>query len=317
MNNVESKKILVAIDGSEYSSAAVHYASAMLNPKTTHVVLLHALRKIDDAFWNIGMKRAVWERMVDIKGWEAAQDEAVQKIMDESRQAFLERGYPKDAVKEVIHRCKEGVAREIVEESKGDYHTVFLGRKGVSAIKDLVMGGTAQKLIERTTHIPACVVGKQVRAGNLLVALDSSEGAMRAVEHVGLMFGDTEIEVTLIHVIRDVASFVPSYGMTYPGPITTSPEDLVEEEKREMHHVFEEAKSKLIAAGMDEKKISWRVITDVSSRANVMIREAQKTGHGGVVIGRRGLSKLDEFFMGSMSNKVVHLGKNTAVWVVS
>jgi len=317
MKKLTSKKMLVAIDGSDYSLEAVRYASASLNPETTEVVLFHALRKIDDAFWNIGIKPGFSERMIDIKAWEAAQDEAAKKIMDEARQVFIDKGYTEDTVKENIHQCEKGVARDIIKESKNNYKAVFLGRKGVSKIKDLVMGGTAQKLIERTAHIPVCVVGRGAKPGKFLIALDASQGAMKAVDYVGTMFGDTDAEVTLLHVLRDIAGFEPRYGMAYPGPISTEPERWLEEEKKEMSQIFEKAKKRLVSAGLDGDRVSTKTIKDAGSRASVVVQEARDAGYGTIVVGRRGISKVEEFFMGSMSHKVVHLAKGMAVWVVS
>jgi nucleotide-binding universal stress UspA family protein len=317
MKNSSSKKILVAIDGSEYSSEAVRYASATLNPQTTQVVLFHALKKIDDAFWNIGMKKGVLERMIDIKAWEAAQDEAIKKIMDKSRQVFIDKGFIEDAVRENIHQCEQGVARDIIKESKGGYDAVFLGRKGVSKLKDLVIGGTALKLIEKTTHIPVCVVGRGVTPGRIIVAIDASEGAMKAVDYVGSMFGNMDAEITLLHVLSDITGFEPRYGMTYPGPISTEPERWLEEEQQEINRVFEKVKKQLVSAGLDAAQVKTKIIKDVGSRASVVVQEARQAGYGSIVIGRRGISKVEQFFMGSMSNKVVHLGKGMAVWVVS
>ena len=39
-------------------------------------------------------------------------------------------------------------------------------------------------------------------------------------------------------------------------------------------------------------------------------------GYGTIVVGRRGLSKVYEFFMGRVSDKVLHLAKDMAVWIV-
>ena len=40
-------------------------------------------------------------------------------------------------------------------------------------------------------------------------------------------------------------------------------------------------------------------------------------GFGTVVIGRRGVSKAEEFLFGSVSNKIIHSVKDCTVWVVS
>ena len=59
------------------------------------------------------------------------------------------------------------------------------------------------------------------------------------------------------------------------------------------------------------------MITGVVSRAGAIVDEARHGGYGTVVIGRRGISKVEEFFMGRVSSKVINLAKDLSVWVVS
>ena len=54
--NSAQKKILVAVDGSEYSLNAVKYAGEILKGHNTQVILLHVLWVVDEAFWGIKKK---------------------------------------------------------------------------------------------------------------------------------------------------------------------------------------------------------------------------------------------------------------------
>ncbi|MEZ4552253.1 MAG: universal stress protein, partial [Desulfobacterales bacterium] len=73
---------------------------------------------------------------------------------------------------------------------------------------------------------------------------------------------------------------------------------------------------KLVAAGFDADKISEKIVTGELSRAGAIIREATDNGFGAIVVGRRGISKVEEFFLGRVSTKVIHGGRNHTVWVV-
>ena len=44
--------------------------------------------------------------------------------------------------------------------------------------------------------------------------------------------------------------------------------------------------------------------------------EAEGGGYSTIVVGRRGLSKIEAFFMGRVGHKVVYGGKKFTVWVV-
>jgi len=84
-----------------------------------------------------------------------------------------------------------------------------------------------------------------------------------------------------------------------------------------MQDVFEEAKRRLFDYGFKPDQIKTKVISGVSSVSRAIVQEAEKGGYSPIVIGRRGLSKFQEFFMGSVSNQVIQLGIEQAVWMVT
>ena len=81
--------------------------------------------------------------------------------------------------------------------------------------------------------------------------------------------------------------------------------------------VFNEAENRLIRAGFIPGRVTTKLITKVGSRARAIIEEAEQGGYGTIVMGRRGMSVIEEFFMGRVSNKVIHLAKEKAVWIVT
>ncbi|MEJ2588609.1 MAG: universal stress protein, partial [Deltaproteobacteria bacterium] len=87
--------------------------------------------------------------------------------------------------------------------------------------------------------------------------------------------------------------------------------------RSEMGPVLEEAKRHLMDAGFDAERITTEFITGVSSRAGAIVEQANTMDYGTIVVGRRGLSRVQEFLMGRVSNKVLHLARNKAVWIVN
>ncbi|MGW8323578.1 MAG: universal stress protein, partial [Thermodesulfobacteriota bacterium] len=63
--------------------------------------------------------------------------------------------------------------------------------------------------------------------------------------------------------------------------------------------------------GGTDSRISWG-----ESRAGTIVDQARRGGYGTIVVGRKGVTKVEEFFMGRVSSKVLQLAKNMAVWVV-
>jgi nucleotide-binding universal stress UspA family protein len=142
-------------------------------------------------------------------------------------------------------------------------------------------------------------VGGRSQIGKILVAVDASEGAMRAIDYTGAMVNTSHWEVTLFHAIREFSA-----------------EELHRAEKS-MESVIKTASSHLEEAGFNGNQISVKTVTGVHSRAAAIITEALKGGYGTIVVGRRGLTNVEEFIMGRVSNKVIHMAREMAVWVVT
>jgi nucleotide-binding universal stress UspA family protein len=120
---------------------------------------------------------------------------------------------------------------------------------------------------------------------------------MKALYHLCAMGKDTDWDVTLFH-----ADMIPE-GQSYEG-------------KGGIEAFFAEAAVILEKEGFRPGQITTKVARGVSSRAGAIIEEARNGEYGTIVVGRRGLSKVKEFFIGRVSNKVVQLRKETAVWLV-
>jgi nucleotide-binding universal stress UspA family protein len=197
---------------------------------------------------------------------------------------------------------------------------VVVGRWGISKLKDLVWGSIANKLIGHMVHTPLWVVGTSPQPGKVLLAMDGSEEAMRTVDYVGAMLRGTEWEITLFHVIRGFDFLSVGYeGSVAPiQQVTASGEGAGEYLTAEdaIREVFENGMDRLRKAGLNGDLISTKVTTGVTSRAKAIVEEARTGDYGTIVVGRRGLSRVDEFLMGRVSSKVAQLAKEPAVWIV-
>jgi len=73
----------------------------------------------------------------------------------------------------------------------------------------------------------------------------------------------------------------------------------------------------MIASGFETDAVTWKIIFGKKSRAKAIVQEATHQGCGGIVMGRSGLSKAGDFFIGRVSNKVIHLDRKQTVCIVS
>jgi nucleotide-binding universal stress UspA family protein len=99
-----------------------------------------------------------------------------------------------------------------------------------------------------------------------------------------------------------------------------------------MRSFLERARRTLHAAGFSEDSLSEeyvvscrspfreRAVAHCSAGESVsqeILRAMQEGGFGTIAIGRRGVSKQEEFLFGSVSNRIIHYAKGCTVWVVN
>ncbi|KPK37035.1 MAG: hypothetical protein AMK70_00325 [Nitrospira bacterium SG8_35_1] len=145
---------------------------------------------------------------------------------------------------------------------------------------------------------------------HILIAVDSSENARRAVLFVGDFFGCYEgFQVTLLHIILEPeATFFRNNDERTKWLAT---------QREEAQKVMGEYKNILTDAGFPEDKINVRIDSmRAPSVADCIIKEQDEMKCCTIVIGRRGISKKEEFIFGSTSNRIIHEAKKCAVLVI-
>jgi nucleotide-binding universal stress UspA family protein len=152
----------------------------------------------------------------------------------------------------------------------------------------------------------------------ILIAFDDSENAMRAVEYVA-RFMAKDSRVTLFSVIPDTAALC---GMNSPEliPYFISQRDafcVLEDKKKEILTCAQlKARTLLATNGFDEKQIQVRSERKKKGIARDIAAEAQ-VGYDLIVVGRRGMSGIKEFLLGSTSQKILHLAQEVSLLIVN
>lgn len=145
---------------------------------------------------------------------------------------------------------------------------------------------------------------------NILIAVDASENAKRAVLYV-----------------KDLLAGLPGFHVTIATIIPRPPEDyfITEEEKntwienqnKTAQRILEDCRQIFIQADFREEDVaSHLVMKECTSLAECILDEQRSLSCGTVVIGRRGISRKEEFMFGSTSSKILHTAKDCSVWVI-
>ncbi|MFH0844052.1 MAG: universal stress protein, partial [Pseudomonadota bacterium] len=278
------KRILLPVDGSNQSFEAVLYAAKALFSQKTEFILFHVLGKVPDFLYDLEKEPQPNKEIPRSKVWETTLKKAMQKFLGKVHLNLLDAGIPEEALEVKLRVRKTGIARDILSESRRNrYDAVVVGRTGLSKFKGFLMGSIANKLIEKLAHIPLCVVGGKPETDKIVLALDESEGAMRAVEFVAGLMDPSKFEVMLLHVVRDFNIYEKRYGNLFS---LNFEEEWRETGKSEMESLFKVYRTHLINSGFDPKRIITKIITRESTRAGAIIHEAGAGGYGTIVMGR-------------------------------
>jgi nucleotide-binding universal stress UspA family protein len=156
---------------------------------------------------------------------------------------------------------------------------------------------------------------------NLLIPMDGSESAMRAVEYVAKAFGhNPDVDIMLLHILPGIPPSLWDDGHILDTEEHQQREELVQDwenqQAKEWQVIFDQARNKLIQAGVAAEAIRSKFQPQYGDIAEDILDEAELEGRSTIVIGRRGLTGAAKFFLGSVSAKIVNHARGIAVIIV-
>ena len=146
----------------------------------------------------------------------------------------------------------------------------------------------------------------------ILLAVDDSENAKRAVDYVGSFLRNSSngYRLTLLHIIR----------LPEPGAFATEEEKgrHLEKKRRKAEAFMTEYRERLLDAGVPASAITIRVpFRSCPSLAESILSERDIAGYSTVVVGRHKLTRTEEFLYGRVSGRLINHADNCAVGVIS
>ncbi|MBF0549389.1 MAG: universal stress protein [Deltaproteobacteria bacterium] len=313
--------ILIAVDGSNQSFEVVRYVARIIPPGRARFTLLHIALDIPESFWDTEQDPRPGQDDAWANSMAAPQRRVIDVFLDRARQEFRESGHQDGLVTTLVKKRQEGVARDILKESRQGYQALVLGRRGTSQLPDLVFGSVTNKLLYRLTDVTVWVVGGSPDPGKLLAAMDASESAIRLVDYVGQVFEESLPELLLFHVIRDFRVTFPDAARACSTDDNKELTSLASEKTKwaaaAMVPVLQQGVKALRDRGGRLEDILAKIITGEPSRSGAISREARQGGYGTVVLGRKGVSRVAEFPFGRVSHKAIQMADDLAVWVIN
>lgn len=305
---------LLPVDGSEPSKKAVGFTGCLTSALGDRVQAITLLRVLAGGY----LKRHLSDMAkVRVKGeiiesdiFKTSREEHISKNI-KPMLAEAEAELKKFGIKTSIdQKIADGVPSEQILQiaEDGDYSTIIMGRRGISAVREALLGSVTASLLHKPIHQSVYVIGAKadiLKADTcpiprILVPLDGSPHAVAAAREAAILakcYGNAVAEVILLHVI-DLARYAKHEY------ISKSQEDIL----KEAQQIFTDS-------GINESKIADMV--EYGSPGEVILNTAKEKQTNLLIIGRRGRSAFQELFMGSVSREVVQRCNDATVGVVS
>ena len=312
-------KVLILVDGSERTLQTVNYVKDFMPvDENTRIVLFHVYNGIREEYRELELEPTCITVADQLKNREMQEKGKIRACLEQAKNILISGGFSEQSIEIKFHRLEKGVARDIIDEARKGYTAVVLRRRGMGALKNIILGSVAVKLLQALTFIPILIVGKAPAAKKILLAVDASPASMKAVEFVASLLGGHGYEVCIFHAIPGLGAihFDLSEVCRPELPDVDMSDTCLEAFKIKVTRLFQDVKDRLMTSGFESEKISVKIISGVRSRSDAIVKEAEEGDFGTIVVGRRGLSKVEAFFMGRVGHQVVYGGKKFTVWVV-
>lgn len=307
-------KILLPVDGSDYSRRAVQFAGclgASLVRCVSDITLLHVIaggymsRRVDyiDFRAEVLKQTDVFKRIK-----EQHIEQSIRPFLDEDEKILRDLGVKAPVEKLILDGDPSQEIVRIADE--GNFSTIVMARRGLSPIKGFFLGSITDKVVHAASKQTVYIVGQRILKDKtcpipkILVPVDGSYYSMKGAEHAACLTGELKgamAEITILRVIN-LAMFEERVR-TGIDP---------EEEARK---ILDEAKAVFIEAGVSKEVINTKV--RIGKPADEILLEAEEGYYNLIIMGRKGRTALKALLLGGVSTTVLQRCQNPTVAIVS
>ena len=146
--DLHRNRVLVAFDGSREVMRAVQSLSFLVGASDCKVCLCHVLKPQSSS------------SEMDEPHWQETQIKQMEPLLSKSKQSLFDAGFAFNQI--TCEMVKEGSSRasSILKKAKDEkYGTVVIGRRGLTALKDLFFGRVGEKIYQQAKDITVWVLG--------------------------------------------------------------------------------------------------------------------------------------------------------------
>ena len=307
------KLILVAVDNSLQALQAIDYAALIDRAiVTSHFVLFHVQPALSQYLTDEARRKPEARKVLEKTM--AANDAKAREILENAVQRMVRKGVDAKRIETVTAPLNVGVANDILAVANAKpYDAIVVARRGVSSLQKWFMGSVTANLVEHSDIIPIVVVDGVVASDKILLVVDGSSSALRALDHVTFMLsGHPTKDLQVLHVRPRLQDYC-EIDLT-DETVQDAETVLLNDDQHCMADFRGQAQTVLKKNGVSDDRLHWETIDSTLAVSRSILDYAARNDYGTVVMGRSGRSK--SMFTGSVSRRLLYKAEKAALWVV-
>jgi nucleotide-binding universal stress UspA family protein len=307
------KKLLVAVDSSIYSTNILHYLERLFTELPD--IRFHLISVVTCTVSETAKEWFDEFELLNKLSREAQSRYATKKKYLKSAVERLGRnGIPAEHVTTELKLTTANPTTEILKAArKGFFDALIIGRRGISKLEELIMGSVSTSVLEKCHDVPIWIVDGKVDSRKFLVPVDGSHFTLQALDHLCFILQNNPYaEVTLFH---STAMFSQTQELEMGYCPRFLDNGWCEAHREDEEFYFHAPYQMLINSGFPDERIH-RLETNKGLHASrQIVRQALIDDFGTIVMGRRS-REIKKGVFGSVTEKVLAMSVDSAVWIV-
>ncbi len=306
------KEILVAIDGSVYSSQGLSYLASLFAKQPD--INFHLCTWITASASIMPSSADPKNSLLPNAPGLDKKEETATRYLTKAREKLLRFGIDSERIQTSIEVSGYNIAATIQQKAGKDLlDAILVGRRGLTGITEMLMGSVSANLFQKCHSTPLWIIDGEVQSKNFLVPLDGSLHSLMAIDHLAhVLAGREDIQISLFHC-----------SALFGKKVKCRPEDFYHKWEKEWCDahlsgtdcLFQGPLFLLKEAGIPARQIHiLPEVTDLDE-AHGIVREARRQDCGTIVMGRRGGGMAKGLF-GGVSDRTIKRAQDLALWIV-
>lgn len=305
------KKILIAIDGSSYSTQALKYLALLFGDDAT--IHFH-LTSCVSGQGNILPSSADRNNSLLPSSGNQGKRQTAERDLEKATAKLIHLHIPPERIHSSVEPSGYDIAATIQRQAENLLmDSILIGRRGLNTLSEMLLGSVSATLLKKCHTVPLWIIDGEVRNRNFLVPVDGSLPSFMAIDHLThIMEGRQDITLYLFHCLHFLGNTPEASPDTF---YHLWGKDWCDTHLCDDKILFQGPTQLLLEAGIPKKNIIILPEKSDLEAARSIISQAEKHHCGTIVIGRRG-DGTTKGVLGGVSDRTAKNAQDIALWLV-